>query len=93
MEKEVCGYKSIAECFNNYFAYVFVQDDSEVVIPFYQMPEIFLDDIQFNKAALIEEIKCIRSGKSNANSFDGISPNVCFTVHFESTFVYLQLLC
>ena len=44
------GYKSIAECFNNYFASVFVQDDSEVVIPFNQSPEIFLDDIQFSKA-------------------------------------------
>ena len=71
MEKEVFGYKSIAECFNNDFASVFVQNDSEVVIPFNQSPEIFLDDIQFSKAALSEEIKYIRSG---ANSFDGISP-------------------
>ena len=52
MEKEVFGYKSIAECFKNYLASVFVQDDSEVVIPFNQIPEIFLDDIQFSKAAL-----------------------------------------
>ena len=71
MEKEVFGYKSIAECYNNYFASVFVQDGSEVVIPFNQSPEIFLDDFQFSKAALSEEIKYIRSG---ANSFDGISP-------------------
>ena len=71
MEKEVFGYKSIAECFNDYFASVFVQDDSEVVIPFNQSPEIFLDEIQFSKAALSEEIKYTRSG---ANSFDGISP-------------------
>ena len=71
MEKEVFGYKSIAECFNNYFASVFVQDDSEVVVPFIQKPETFFDDIQFSKAALSEEIKYIRSG---ANSFDGISP-------------------
>ena len=65
------GYKCIAEYFNNYFASNFVQDDSEVVIPFNQSPEIFLDDIQFSKAALSEEIKYIRSG---GNSFDGISP-------------------
>ena len=71
MEKEVFGYKSFAECFNNYFASVFVQDDSENVIPFNQSPEIFLDDIQFSKAALSEEINYIHSG---ANSFDGISP-------------------
>ena len=69
MEKDVFGYKSIAENFNNYFASVFVQDDSEVVIPFNQIPEIFLDDIQC-KTVLSEEIKYIRSG---ANSFDGIS--------------------
>ena len=71
MEKEVFGYKSIVEYFNNYFASVFVQDDSEVVIPFNQCPETFLDDIQFSKAALSEKVKYIRSG---ANSFDGISP-------------------
>ena len=44
MEKDFFGYKSIAECYNNYFASVFVQDDSEVVIHFIQMPAIFLDD-------------------------------------------------
>ena len=71
MEKEVFGYKRIAECFNNCFASVFVQDDSEVVISFNQSPEIFLDDIQFSKAALSEEIKYIRNG---ANPFHGISP-------------------
>ena len=71
MEKEVFGYKSIADCFNNYFASVFVQDETEVVIPFNQSPEIFLDDIQFSKAAMSEEVKNIRSG---ANSSDGISP-------------------
>ena len=71
MEKEVFGYKSFADCFNNYFASVFVQDDTEVVIPFNQSPEIFLDDIQFSKAAMSEEVKNIRSG---ANSSDGISP-------------------
>ena len=41
-EKEVYGYKSIAECFNNYFASVFVQDDSAVVIQFNQSPEVVL---------------------------------------------------
>ena len=71
MEKEVFGYKSIADCFNNNFASVFVQDDTEVVIPFNQSPEIFLDDIQFSKAAMSEEVKNIRSG---ANSSDGINP-------------------
>ena len=71
MEKEVFGYKSIADCFNNYFASVFVQDDTEVVIPFNQSPERFLDDIQFSKAAMSAEVKNIRSG---ANSSDGISP-------------------
>ena len=54
LEKEVFGYKSIAECFNNYFASVFFQDDFEVIIPFNQSPEIFLDDIQFSTAALSE---------------------------------------
>ena len=71
MEKEVFGYKNIAECFNNCFASVFVQDDSEVVVPFNQKAETFVDDNQFSKAALSEEIKYIHSG---ANSFDGISP-------------------
>ena len=71
MEKEVFGYKSIAECFKNYFASVFFPPDSEVVIPFNQNPEIFLYDFQLSKAALSEEIIYIRSG---ANSFDGISP-------------------
>ena len=70
MEKEAFGYNSIAECFNNYFAPVFVQNDSKVVIPFNQMPEIFLEDIAFGKADLQEEIKYLRSG---ANSFDEIS--------------------
>ena len=69
-EKKI-GYKSIAECFNNYFASGFVHDDSEVLIPFNQSPEKFLDDIQFSKAALSEEIKHIRSA---ANSFEGIRP-------------------
>ena len=36
MKKELFGYKNIADCFNNYFASVFVQDDSKVVIPFNQ---------------------------------------------------------
>ena len=67
IEKEVFRYKSIEEGFRNYFASVFVQDDSEVVFPFIQSPEIFLDDIQFSKAALGKEIKYIRSG---TNSFD-----------------------
>ena len=71
MEKKVFGYKSIAEYFNYYFASVFVLYDSEVVFPFNQSLEIFLGDIQLNKAALNEEIKYIRS---SANSFDGIIP-------------------
>ena len=45
MGKEVFEYKNMEECFNNYFASVFVQDDSEVFIPFNQSPEVFLDDI------------------------------------------------
>ena len=71
MEKEVLGYKIISECFNNYFASVFVQDDSEVVVSFNQSPQTFLYDIPFSKAALNEEIKHMRSG---ANSFDCIRP-------------------
>ena len=55
---------------NNYFAFVFVQDDTKYVIPFNQSPEIFFEDVQFSKEALSEAIKYIRSG---ANSFDGIS--------------------
>ena len=86
IEKEVFVYKSIAECFNNYFSSVFVQDNSEVVIPFNQSPEIFLDDIQFSKAALSEEIKYIRSG---ANSFDGISPKF---LKFALPYISNQLL-
>ena len=82
MEKEVFGYKSIAECFNNYFASVFVQDDSELVIPFNQSSELFLDNIQFSKAALSEEIKYIRSG---ANFFDEISPKF-----LKSAFPYIS---
>ena len=70
MEKEVFGYNSIAECFNNFFDPVFVQNDSEFIIPFNQKPEIFLEDIQFSKADLQEKIKYLRTG---ANSFDGIS--------------------
>ena len=71
MEKEVFGYKSNAECFNNYFASVFVQDDTEVVIPFNQSPEKFIEDVQYSKEALSEAIRFIGGG---ANSFDGISP-------------------
>ena len=52
MEKKVFGYKSITECFNTYFASVFVQVNSEVVIPFNQSPEKIRDDIQFSKASL-----------------------------------------
>ena len=71
VENEGYGFKSIAECFVNYFASVFVQDNSEVVIPFNQSPEKFFDDTQFSKVALSEEIKYIRNG---AKFFYGISP-------------------
>ena len=81
MEKEVFGYKSTAESFNNFFASVFVQDYSEVVIPFNQMPEIFFDDIHFSKVALSGETKYIHSG---ANSFDGINPKILKS--FDRTF-------
>ena len=77
MEKEVFGYKSFAEFSRNkYFAAVFVQDNSEVVISVNQSPEIFLGDIQFSKAALSEEIKNLRNV---ANSFDG---QLCFKFFF-----------
>ena len=77
MEKDVFGYKKIAECSNNYFASVFVQEHSKVVMPFDQCREIFLDDILFSRATLSEEIKYIPSG---ANSFDGISPKILKSV-------------
>ena len=59
MENKVFGYNSISELYNNYFASIFVQDDSEDV-------QIFLDDIQFSEAALREEIKYIRMGFDRA---------------------------
>ena len=71
MGNYVFGYKSVAECFNKYFASFFVQDDSEVVFSLNQSPESFLFDIQISELALSKEMKYTRSG---ANSFDGISP-------------------
>ena len=57
MENNVFRYKSIAECFSNYFFNVFVEDNSEVSIQLNQNPEIFLDDIQFSEGALSNEVK------------------------------------
>ena len=69
MENNVFRYKSIAECFSNYFVYVFVEDNSEVSIQLNQNPEKFPDDIQFSEGVLSNEVKNIRSGAN-----DGMSP-------------------
>ena len=69
-ENEVFGSKKIAECFNNYFPSVFLQDNSDVAIPLNQRSEVFLGDPQLSKAPLGEEIKNKRIG---AYSFDGTS--------------------
>ena len=59
MEITFFGYKSIAECFNNYFASVFVQDILVSVIQLNQSPETYFDDIQFSKNFLSGEINNI----------------------------------
>ena len=55
MDNKVCGYNSTLEPYNNYFASIFVEDDSKDV-------QIFLDDIHCRKAALKKEMKYIRMG-------------------------------
>ena len=42
MEKEVIGYKSIAECFNNYFASVFFKTILKLLVHLIKVQKYFL---------------------------------------------------
>ena len=71
--QDIMGSQQIAESFNEHFFSVFIEDNSETVVPETAQPEIFLDDITFNAKDVLDEISQIKSG---ANSYDQITPSL-----------------
>ena len=65
--------QQIAESFNEHFCSVFIEDNSDIVVPETAQPEIFLDDITFNAKDVLDKIS---QTKSRANSYDQITPSL-----------------
>ena len=68
----ICS-QQIAENFNEHFSSVFIEDNSEIVLPQTAQPEIFLDDITLNEKNMPDETSQIKSG---ANSYDQLTPSL-----------------
>ena len=71
--QDITGSQQIAESFNEHFSSLFIEDNSDTVVPETTQPEIFLDDITFNAKDVLDEISQIKSG---ANSYDQITPSL-----------------
>ena len=71
--RDIKGSQQIAESFNEHFSPVFIEDNSDIVVPETFQPEIFLDDITFNAKDVLEEISQINS---SAKSYDQITPSL-----------------
>ena len=67
------GSQKIAERFNEHFSSVFIEDNSEIIVPETAQPEIFLDDITFNAKDVLDKIS---QSKSGANSYHQITPSL-----------------
>ena len=65
--QDIMGSQQIAESFNEHFSSVFIEDNSEIVVPETAQPGIFLDDITFNAKDVLDEIS---QKKSGGNSYD-----------------------
>ena len=71
--QDIMGSQQIAKSFSEHFSQVFIEDNSDIVVPETAQPEIFLDDITFNAKNLLDKISQIKSG---ANTYDQITPSL-----------------
>ena len=71
--QDIMGSLQKAESFNEHFSSVFIEDNSDIVVPETAQPEIFLDDITFNAKSVLDEISQTKCG---ANSYDQITPSL-----------------
>ena len=74
--QDIMDSQQIAESFNEHFSSVFIEDNSDIVVPETAQPEIFLDDITFNAKDVLDEISQTKSG---ASSYDQITPSLLKT--------------
>ena len=71
--QDIIGSQQIAESLNEHFSSVFIEDNSDNVVPETAQQEIFLDDVTFNAKNVLDEISQFKFG---ANSYDQITPSL-----------------
>ena len=57
--QDIMGFQQIAESFNEHFSSLFIEDNSDIVVPETTQPEIFLDNITFNAKDVLDDISQI----------------------------------